>query len=161
HTSCQQAGQQRARGLGGLRRRGARRREPADPAGRRPARPGRPGGSQAGGGPAGAAPAAGRRRAGRCRRPGRQPEDAARRGPAGPGTLVILGAETGPADIGKMLVAAGWPEATPFAVTWNGTTTAQQTVMSTLGSVAADLKAAGISMLTTHGPAVAVAGEAV
>src|SRR5438477_647665 len=55
----------------------------------------------------------------------------------------------------------GWPETTPFAVTWNGTSTAQQTVVSTLGSVAADLKAAGISMLTTHGPAVAVAGEAV
>jgi uroporphyrinogen III methyltransferase / synthase len=33
--------------------------------------------------------------------------------------------------------------------------------VTTLGSVAADLKAAGISMLTTHGPAVAVAGEAV
>ena len=83
------------------------------------------------------------------------------RAPAGPGTLVILGAESGPADIGKMLVAAGWPQDTPFAVTWNGTTTAQQTVVTTLGSVAADLKAAGISMLTTHGPAVAVAGEAV
>jgi uroporphyrinogen III methyltransferase / synthase len=83
------------------------------------------------------------------------------RAPAGPGTLVILGAESGPSDIGKMLVAAGWPQDTPFAVTWNGTTTAQQTVVTTLGSVAADLKAAGISMLTTHGPAVAVAGEAV
>jgi uroporphyrinogen III methyltransferase / synthase len=83
------------------------------------------------------------------------------RAPAGPGTLVILGAEAGPADIGKMLVAAGWPETTPFAVIWNGTTTSQQTVVSTLGSVAADLKAAGVSMLTTHGPAVAVAGDAV
>jgi uroporphyrinogen III methyltransferase/synthase len=83
------------------------------------------------------------------------------RAPAGPGTLVILGAETGPADIGKMLVAAGWPETTPFAITWNGTTTSQQTVQCTLGSVAADLKAAGVSMLTTSGPAVAVAGEAV
>jgi uroporphyrinogen III methyltransferase / synthase len=83
------------------------------------------------------------------------------RAPAGPGTLVILGAEAGPADIGKMLVAAGWPESTPFAVIWNGTTTSQQTVVCTLGSVAADLKAAGVSMLTTHGPAVAVAGDAV
>ena len=72
------------------------------------------------------------------------------RAPAGPGTLVILGAESGPSDIGKMLVAAGWPQDTPFAVTWNGTTTAQQTVVTTIGSVAADLKAAGISMLTTH-----------
>jgi uroporphyrinogen III methyltransferase/synthase len=83
------------------------------------------------------------------------------RATAGPGTLVILGAETGPADIGKMLVAAGWPESTPFAVIWNGTTTAQQTVVCTLGSVAADLKAAGVSMLTTHGPAIAVVGDAV
>ncbi|HLX46931.1 MAG TPA: uroporphyrinogen-III synthase [Streptosporangiaceae bacterium] len=83
------------------------------------------------------------------------------RAQAGPGTLVVLGAEAGPADIGKMLVAAGWPENTPFAVTWNGTTTSQQTVVCTLGSVAADLKAAGVSLLTTHGPAVAVAGDAV
>ena len=83
------------------------------------------------------------------------------RAPAGPGTLVILGAEAGPADIGKMLVAAGWPESTPFAITWNGTTTEQRTVVCTLGSVTADLKAAGVSLLTAHGPAVAVAGEAV
>jgi uroporphyrinogen III methyltransferase/synthase len=83
------------------------------------------------------------------------------RAPAGPGTLVILGAEAGPADIGKMLVAAGWAESTPFAIIWNGTTTSQRTVVTTLGSVAADLKAAGVSLLTTHGPAVAVAGDAV
>jgi uroporphyrinogen III methyltransferase/synthase len=80
---------------------------------------------------------------------------------AGPGTLVILGAETGPVDLGKMLVAGGWPEGTPFAITWNGTTTDQHTVLCTLGSVAADLKAAGVSMLTAHGPAVAVVGDGV
>ncbi len=80
---------------------------------------------------------------------------------AGPGTLVILGAETGPADLGKMLVAAGWPESTPLAITWNGTTTDQHTVQCTLGSVTADLKAAGVSMLTAHGPAVAVVGDGV
>jgi uroporphyrinogen III methyltransferase / synthase len=79
----------------------------------------------------------------------------------GPGTLVILGAETGPADLAKMLVAAGWADTTPFAVTWNGTTTDQHTVVCTLGSVTADLKAAGVSLLTAHGPAVAVAGEGV
>ncbi len=66
--------------------------------------------------------------------------------PAGPGALVVLDAETGPADIAKMLVGAGWSEGTPFAVTWNGTTTAQRTVVSTLGSIAADLKAAGVSL---------------
>ncbi len=80
---------------------------------------------------------------------------------AGPGTLVILGAETGPADLGKMLVAAGWAESTPLAITWNGTTTDQYTVQCTLGSVTADLKAAGVSMLTAHGPAVAVVGDGV
>jgi uroporphyrinogen III methyltransferase / synthase len=79
----------------------------------------------------------------------------------GPGALVILGAETGPADLAKMLVAAGWADTTPFAVTWNGTTTDQHTVVCTLGSVTADLKAAGVSLLTAHGPAVAVVGEGV
>ena len=77
------------------------------------------------------------------------------------GTLVILGAETGPVDLGKMLIAAGWADAAPFAITWNGTTTDQHTVIGTLGSIAADLKAAGVSLLTAHGPAVAVVGEGV
>jgi uroporphyrinogen III methyltransferase/synthase len=76
------------------------------------------------------------------------------------GTLVVLGAEAGPADLAKMLIAAGWPEATPFAVTWDGTTTTQRTVASTLGRIAADLKSAGVSLLNT-GQAVAVAGCAV
>jgi len=79
----------------------------------------------------------------------------------GPGTLVILGAETGIADIAKMLIAAGWPDTTPFAITWNGTTTDQHTVASTLGTVNADLKAAGVSLLTAHGRAVAVVGDVV
>src|SRR5215813_12893798 len=77
------------------------------------------------------------------------------------GTLVILGAETGPVDLGKMLIAAGWAETSPFSITWNGTTTDQHTVVGTLGSIAADLKAAGVSLLTAHGPAVAVVGEGV
>ena len=80
---------------------------------------------------------------------------------AAQGTLVILGAETGVGDIAKMLIAAGWPDSTPFAITWNGTTTDQQTVVSTLGTVTADLKAAGVSLLTAHGRAVAVVGEGV
>ena len=77
------------------------------------------------------------------------------------GTLVILGAETGIGDIAKMLIAAGWPDSTPFAITWNGTTTDQQTVVSALGTVTADLKAAGISLLTAHGRAIAVVGDGV
>jgi uroporphyrinogen III methyltransferase / synthase len=78
----------------------------------------------------------------------------------GPGTLVVLGAETAPADLGKMLIAAGWPDATPFAITWDGTTTDQQTVATTLGRIGPDLKAAGVTVATTRGGAVAVVGEA-
>ena len=76
------------------------------------------------------------------------------------GTLVILGAEAGPVDLAKMLMAVGWADATPMAITWNGTTTDQHTVLTKLSSVAADLKAAGVSVLTEDGPAVAVVGEA-
>jgi uroporphyrinogen III methyltransferase / synthase len=79
----------------------------------------------------------------------------------GPGSLVIVGAETGPADLAKMLVAAGWADTTPFSLTWDGTTTDQHTVVGTLGTVTADLKAAGVSLLTAHGPAVAVVGDGV
>ena len=76
------------------------------------------------------------------------------------GTLVILGAEAGPVDLAKMLMAVGWADATSMAITWNGTTTDQHTVLTKLSSVAADLKAAGVSVLTEDGPAVAVVGEA-
>jgi uroporphyrinogen III methyltransferase / synthase len=77
-----------------------------------------------------------------------------------PGTLVVTGAEAAPADLGKMLIAAGWPDTTPFAITWDGTTTDQQTVLTTLGRIGPDLKAAGVSVATTRGGAVAVVGEA-
>src|SRR5580692_5486135 len=78
-----------------------------------------------------------------------------------PATLVVLGADAGPAELGKMLIAAGWPEATPFAITWDGTTSAQQTVVSTLGRIGPDLKAAGVSLANTKGTAIAVVGDAV
>jgi uroporphyrinogen III methyltransferase / synthase len=78
-----------------------------------------------------------------------------------PGTLVILGAEAGPVDLAKMLIAAGWADSSPLAITWNGTTTDQYTVVGTLGTVAADLKAAGVSPLTANGPALAVVGPGV
>jgi uroporphyrinogen III methyltransferase / synthase len=77
-----------------------------------------------------------------------------------PGTLVVIGAETGPQDLGKMLIAAGWPDVTPFAITWDGTTTDQQTVTTTLGRIGPDLKAAGVTVATTRGSAVAVVGDA-
>jgi uroporphyrinogen III methyltransferase/synthase len=76
------------------------------------------------------------------------------------GTLVVLGAETAPADLGKMLIAAGWPDTTPYAITWAGTTTEQQTVVTTLGRVGPDLKAAGATVATTYGKAVAIVGDA-
>jgi uroporphyrinogen III methyltransferase/synthase len=77
-----------------------------------------------------------------------------------PGTLLITGAEGAPADLGKMLIAAGWPDSTPFAITWDGTTTDQQTVVTTLGRIGPDLKAAGITVATTRGGAIAVVGDA-
>ena len=77
------------------------------------------------------------------------------------GTLVILGAETGVTDIAKMLVAAGWPDSAPLGIIWNGTTTEQYTVTGTLGTAAADLKAAGVSPLTAQGRAIAVVGDGV
>jgi uroporphyrinogen III methyltransferase / synthase len=80
---------------------------------------------------------------------------------AGPGTLVILGAEAGPVDLGKMLIAAGYTDSTQLAITWNGTTTDQYTVVVSLGSVAADLKAAGVSPVSANGPAIAVIGDGV
>jgi uroporphyrinogen III methyltransferase / synthase len=80
---------------------------------------------------------------------------------SGPATLVVLDAESGFGDMAKLLIAGGWPDSTPFAITWNGTTTDQHTVVGALGSIAADLKAAGISPLTTDGQAVAVIGEGV
>jgi uroporphyrinogen III methyltransferase / synthase len=80
---------------------------------------------------------------------------------AGPGTLVILGAENGPVDLGKMLIAAGYADTTQMAITWNPTTTDQHTVVVSLGSVSADLKAAGVSPLTANGAAVAIIGDGV
>src|SRR5262249_60233530 len=79
---------------------------------------------------------------------------------AAAGSLGLLGAEAGRVDIAKMLMAAGWADTTPMAITWNGTTTDQHTVLTKLSSVAADLKAAGVSVLTEDGPAIAVVGDA-
>jgi uroporphyrinogen III methyltransferase/synthase len=76
------------------------------------------------------------------------------------GSLIVTGVEAGPQDLGKMLIAAGWPDTTPYAITWAGTTTEQQTVVTTLGRVGPDLKAAGATVATTYGKAVAVVGDA-
>ena len=75
---------------------------------------------------------------------------------AGNATLVILSPVGSVAEIAKSLVAAGRPESTPVALTGMGTTTEQSTVVSTLGRVAGDAKAANLAP-----PAVAVVGEVV
>ncbi|WP_255218786.1 bifunctional uroporphyrinogen-III C-methyltransferase/uroporphyrinogen-III synthase [Actinomadura formosensis] len=60
---------------------------------------------------------------------------------AAPGTtLVILGAEGAVAEVAKGLVAAGRPDSTPAAMTSLGTTTDQETVVSTLQKLASDTK---------------------
>lgn len=71
-------------------------------------------------------------------------------------TLVLLHAVDTIGAVAQSLVAAGRAASTPVALTRAGTTTAQQTVESTLASVAADVR--------THrftGPAVVVIGEVV
>nr|MBA3233321.1 uroporphyrinogen-III synthase [Propionibacteriales bacterium] len=75
---------------------------------------------------------------------------------AGAQTLVLLSAVPSIGDIAKALVAAGRGDETPVAVTSVGTTTEQRTVVSTLASVAADVRAARLDQ-----PAIAVVGEVV
>ncbi len=57
-------------------------------------------------------------------------------------TLVVLGGADRAAEIAAGLVAAGRPENTPVAITRNGTTIDQRTIVATLGTVAAAVKAA-------------------
>lgn len=76
---------------------------------------------------------------------------------SGDATLVILGAEEALGDVVKALVAAGRPEDTPVAVTSDGTTVTQSTVVSTLGRVITDAKAA----LAEGRPTVLVVGDVV
>ncbi|MGH3320176.1 MAG: uroporphyrinogen-III C-methyltransferase [Streptosporangiaceae bacterium] len=75
---------------------------------------------------------------------------------AGRATLVILSAVGSMGEVAKALVEAGRPGETPVAMTRDGTTTAQTTVVSTLAEVAAGAKAAHMEP-----PAVAVVGDVV
>ena len=75
---------------------------------------------------------------------------------AGNATLVLLSATGVIAEVAKALVAAGRDESTPIALTQQGTTTSQRTVVSTLDRVAADVKAAKLTA-----PAVTVVGDTV
>ena len=71
-------------------------------------------------------------------------------------TLVLLSAVSAIGDVAKALVAAGRAPETPVAMTRVGTTTEQETVVSTLERIAADARAARMAP-----PAVTVVGDVV
>jgi uroporphyrinogen III methyltransferase/synthase len=75
---------------------------------------------------------------------------------AGHRTLVLLSALASLPDIAAGLMAAGRAETTPVAVTRQGTTTSQLTIVSTLDRVAADVRAAEL-----RSPAIVVVGDLV
>lgn len=69
-------------------------------------------------------------------------------------TLVIIGAEGAVAEVCKGLVAAGRPDSTPAAMTSLGTTTEQETVVSTLQKLASAAKG-------MEAPALIIVGDVV
>jgi uroporphyrinogen III methyltransferase/synthase len=69
-------------------------------------------------------------------------------------TLVILGAEGAVGEVAKGLMAVGRPDSTPAAMTSLGTTTEQETVVSTLQRLAADTKG-------MESPAMIIVGDVV
>ncbi len=71
-------------------------------------------------------------------------------------TLVVLAAQRSIGDIARVLVAAGKAPETPVAMTAIGTTTEQQTVVTTLAEAASAVKAARMMR-----PSVTVIGEVV
>jgi len=71
-------------------------------------------------------------------------------------TLVLLSAVGSIADIARELIAAGRSAETPVSMTRTGTVTTQRTLVSTLGSVGADARAARM-----EAPAVTVIGAVV
>jgi len=71
-------------------------------------------------------------------------------------TLVLLSAVSSMEEIARALIAAGRSETTPVAMTRVGTTTEQETVVSTLANIAADARAARMTP-----PAVTVVGDVV
>jgi uroporphyrinogen III methyltransferase/synthase len=75
---------------------------------------------------------------------------------AGTATLVLLSATQVIGEAAKALMAAGRAPETPVAMTEQGTTTGQRTVVSTLERIAADVKAAKLAP-----PTVTVVGDTV
>ena len=71
-------------------------------------------------------------------------------------TVVVLGDAAHIGDAALALVGAGRDSASPMAVTTQGSTTAQRTLVSTLATVVRDLKSAGLPE-----PLLAVVGEGV
>ena len=71
-------------------------------------------------------------------------------------TLVLLSAVSSIDVVAKALIEAGRADSTPVAMTRVGTTTEQETVVSTLGRIAADARAARMTP-----PAVTVVGDVV
>ncbi|MGE5718708.1 MAG: uroporphyrinogen-III synthase [Nocardioidaceae bacterium] len=71
-------------------------------------------------------------------------------------TLVLLSAVNSIDEIAKALVAAGRPATCPVSMTRVGTTTDQSTVVSTLGEIASDARAAKMTP-----PAITVVGDVV
>nr|WP_245679352.1 uroporphyrinogen-III synthase [Actinomadura hibisca] len=69
-------------------------------------------------------------------------------------TLVILGAEGTVSEVAKGLIAVGRADSTPAAMTSLGTTTEQETVVSTLARLAADTKG-------MEAPAMIIVGDVV
>ncbi len=69
-------------------------------------------------------------------------------------TLVITGAENAVAEVCKSLIAAGRPDSTPAAMTCLGTTTEQETVVSTLKRLASAAKG-------MEAPALIIVGDVV
>lgn len=75
---------------------------------------------------------------------------------AGNATLVLLAAHAVIGDVAKAIIAAGRDGSTPAAMTQQGTTTDQRTVVSTLDRIAAEVKAAKLTA-----PTVTVVGDTV
>ena len=69
-------------------------------------------------------------------------------------TLVILGAEGTVSEVAKSLIAAGRPDSTPAAMTSLGTTTEQETVVTTLNRLYAETKG-------MESPAMIIVGDVV
>jgi uroporphyrinogen III methyltransferase/synthase len=75
---------------------------------------------------------------------------------AGKATLVLLSATKVIGDVAKAIIAAGRDPETPVAMTAQGTTTQQRTIVSTLERIAADVRAAKLST-----PTITVVGDTV